>query len=234
MRKLTFERLKSLPEYKPAHKVYYKKYIFCVRLKPVNWKILTGWKDALELEGEVKRWLKKNKDIDCRTRFDCHLAIYIKDLQGLEKVYNKFKKHITTIEAPINDKHQDTMIDDLSITVREKLFHREYRYKVSSTLYKHSMHEWDDLISTCIESFDEDAFLLNKTLRDHRKYNDESLVSGITNTNRVVKPRYNTFIPYRATGSIYLKEYDDLCTLHLMFKDIITDSKKVVLKSELE
>ena len=45
---------------------------------------------------------------------------------------------------------------------------------------------------------------------------------------------YRTFMPYTATGSIYLENHDDVVTLHMMYKQYITTSQKVITFDELE
>jgi hypothetical protein len=181
---------------------------------------------------EVKRWLKRYADFEYRTRHDCHLALYLEDIDAVSRVFNRYKNEIKTIEGPVSEKHQDTMVSDLNVTVREKLFYNEYRYKVSSYLYRNSMDAWIELIETCESSFEEGSYRFNPMLRNYvrNKQIDQE------NQNKTPQSlfRMHRWIPFSGTATIYLKDYDDVCTLHMLFKNIITSTTKITLKSELE
>ena len=235
MTKLTYSQLKKLPQYQIAHKMYYKKYPICVRFPN---SIYAGshwgseqWVLETKKASEVKRWLKKYCDFDYRTRYDYHFAIYLKDIESLSKVYHRYKTEIQTIEAPATESHRDMMIEDLNITVREKLFYGDYRYKISSYLYRNEMDAWLEMIDVIESSFGEESYRMNPTLRNYaeNKKLDEKLQSG--SHNGLLRMR--RWLPFSGTATVYLKEYDDVCTLHMMFKNVISSTTKIVLKSEL-
>lgn len=238
MTNLTFEQLKKLPQYKIAHKMYYKKFPFCVRFysRLQNYDRWDFNSDAFKADlfatAEVKRWLKRYTDFEYRTRHDCHLALYLKDIDAVSRVFNRYKDEINIIEGPVSEKHQDTMVSDLNVTVREKLFYNEYRYKVSSYLYRPSMDAWIDMLETCEASFEKDSYRLNPTLRNYIR--NKQMEEEAQNKTPQSLFRMHRWIPYSGTATIYLKEYDDVCTLHMLFKNIITSTTKIILKSELE
>lgn len=235
--KLKYEQLKNLSQFKIAHKLYYKKYPFCVRLFSSvgihRWDFASeDWFRDYRRTSEVRRWLKLHADFDYRTRHDMHLAIYLPDIDALSLVYNRYKNEIETVEGPINEQQTDTMLNDLSITVRDKLFYNKYRYKVSSYLYRSDMDQWTDLLEVCESSFEKENYKLNPTLKNyiHNKMIDQEM--------RNKQPRSlfrgRRWLPYAGTATVFLTDYDDVCTLHLMFKNIISDTTKIILKSELE
>lgn len=222
MTKLTFEQLKKLPQYKIAHKVYYKKYPFCVRFNEddrmsVYSSEYTSWVSTAR---ERKKWISKNIKHSHRSRFDYHVAFYFEDISDVGTVFEKFKDEITTIEAPLNDNHKDTIVSDLNITTRKYLFHKEYRYKIQLHPHYSGYHgnivtnnDMQDVLSLC-ENFDDGSYKLNSYL--------SRVKSGF-------------FIkPYYGSGSVFLKNYEDVCTLHLIHKNIISSTTKIILIDELE
>ena len=222
MKKLTFEQLKKLPQYKVAHKVYYKKYPFCVRFNE-DIKITsyydhryTSW---ISTARERKKWILKNINHSHRSRFDCHAAFYFEDISDVAVVFEKFKDEITTIEAPVNENHKDTIVSDLNITTRKSLFYKEYRYKIQlysfyRGYYKNavSIDDLKEFLSLC-KDFDDGSYKLNSFLSTYS-------VNGIR--------------PYYGSGAVFLKNYEDVCALHLIHKNIILSTTKIILIDELE
>jgi hypothetical protein len=216
--------------------MYYKTYPICVRFTRSLWDSEEWTKartESVKKASEVKRWLRKCCDFDYRTRgrYDYHFAIYLKDIEALDKIYQRYKKEITVIEAPATESHRDMMIEDLNITVREKLFYSDYRYKISSYLYRNDMDVWLEMIDVIKNSFEEESYRMNPTLRNYveNKKLDEKLQSR-PQTGSLIMRRW---LPFSGTATVYLKEYDDVCTLHMMFKNVISSTTKIVLKSEL-
>jgi hypothetical protein len=231
---LTFEQLKKLPQYKIAHKMYYNKYPICVRFVSTMTTYSYGteaWLDDLKQSKEVRAWLKKYCEFDYRTRHDYHLAVYLKDVEGLSKIYQRYKKIIVAIEAPANESHHEKMIDDLNITVRDKLFYNEYRYKIKSYLYRADMDRWEELIDVVESSMDEDSYRMNPMLREYKQNKQLDEEMQLNSTQSIL--RMHRWLPYSGTATVYLKDYDDVCTLHMMFKSIITSTTKIILTSEL-
>jgi hypothetical protein len=230
----TFEQLKKLPQYKIAHKMYYKKYPICIRFSSDEHNGMTGilaWSSSLKKAIEIKSWIQENCKGDYRTRHDYHLAVYLKDIEMLNKIYQQYKKIITSIEAPSTESHHNKMIDDLNITVRDKLFYNEYRYKIKSYLYRADMDQWEELIDVIEGSMEADSYRMNPMLREYKQ--NKRLDEDVKSKSPQSILRMHRWIPYSGTATVYLKEYDDVCTLHMMFKDIITSTTKIILKSEL-
>jgi hypothetical protein len=231
---LTFEQLKKLPQYQIAHKMYYKKYPICVRFASYTTIHAYGseeWQKEMKQSAEIRLWLRKCINFDYRTRHDYHLAVYLKDIEGLSKIYQRYKKIIDRIEAPANEFHHEKMIDDLNITVRDKLFYNEYRYKIKSFLYRSEMDQWEELIDVVESSIDEDSYRMNPMLREFKQNKQLDEEVQLKSPQSIL--RMHRWLPYSGTATVYLKDYDDVCTLHMMFKDIISSTTKIILKSEL-
>ena len=58
--------------------------------------------------------------------------------------------------------------------------------------------------------------------------------SGVPGFQRNLFNGHRFSMPYTATGSIYLINHDDVVTLHLVYKQYITNSQKVITFDELE
>jgi hypothetical protein len=94
------------------------------------------------------------------------------------------------------------------------------------------MDAWIDMLETCEASFEKDSYRLNPTLRNYIR--NKQMEEEAQNKTPQSLFRMHRWIPYSGTATIYLKEYDDVCTLHMLFKNIITSTTKIILKSELE
>jgi hypothetical protein len=228
MTKLTYEQLKNTDQYRVVQKLFYKRYPIAVRFFRSENSLIDF--SAYQKIREIKRWLKVNNSFDYRTRIDYGLSIYLPDMESLSRVFNRYRYEIEFIDAPLSDKHHDVMVNDLTIVVRKKLYYNTYRYKVSSNLWRNDMVKWNDMITLCQDSFDQTDYKLNNILSFYLNYKDDI---NATTQNGLLWP-YRPRLPYNATGTIYLKNYDDVCTLHLICKPIITSTSKVTLISELE
>ena len=211
---LTYEQLRNTSQYRRSDKLYFNKYPFVVRFfRSSDWN--ERYQNYYRISG-VKRWLEKNNNFDYRTRVDYGLSVYLADLDSLHRVYNKYHNEIEYIDGPVSKKHQTTLETEPTVAVRKRLFYNQYRYKVSSNLLRSDMDKWAGMIELCEDSFDQDSYKLNSMLKYYMHH---------------VNHKY---MPWSGTGTIYLKNYDDLCTLHLMYKNIITSTTKVMLEQELE
>jgi|14BtaG_2_1085337.scaffolds.fasta_scaffold00106_11 hypothetical protein len=233
--KLTYKQLRDIPQYRTTNKLYFKKYPFVVRFfRAADWN--DRYQNYYRIVS-VKRWLEKNNHFDYRTRTDYGLSIYLEDLESLYRVYKKYYNEIEFVDGPISDKHQTTMETEPTVSVRKQLFYNKYRYKVSSHLVRSEMDKWTSMIELCQDSFDNDNYKMNSTLKNYinnkEYYKNRMGVRGISAPSFGGYNQYN-MMPWSATGTIYLKKYDDLCTLHLMYKNIISSTTKVMLDHELE
>ena len=219
----TYEQLKKLPVYRVAHKMYYNKYPFCVRFKAEKRPNHYYFRN-FDLETNVKTFLS-GKSAEYRSRYDMSLAIFLLDIDTVEQLYKKFKDRIVSIEAPMNEAQHDKMVEDLNITVRKKLFYKEYRYKIKFCFWKKYNDRGTasvalELLDTCKNSFENENYRLNYSL--------ERLAA------RAKSGTVHELSPYWGDGTIYFKNYDDVCTIHFLFKNSIDKTTKIVLEKELE
>ncbi len=226
---LTYEQLKNKSQYRTSNKLYFNKYPFVVRFFRAE-----DWNERYQNYhriASVKRWLEKNNKFDYRTRVDYGLSVYLADLDSLQRVYNKYYNEIEFVDGPLSEKHQTTLETEPTVSVRKRLFYNQYRYKISSHLLRSEMDKWLGIIELCQDSFEQDNYRLNSVmLKYYLHYKDYDFLRR-SSTNG-----YRKFhmIPWSGTGTVYLKNYDDLCTLHLMYKSIISSTTKVMLEHELE
>ena len=104
---------------------------------------------------------------------------------------------------------------------------------------------FEEMQEFCLDSFEYGDYKLNDTFRItsksfQKKMNQlwsrnqnqirlhrKALNPSWKNHNPIYRP------PYTATGSIYLVNHDDVVTLHMVYKQYITKTQKVVTLDEL-
>ena len=156
--------------------------------------------------------------------------MYLLNLDDLARILDMYQNDIAVVEAPINDNHSDTMCDDVKFIVRNRLYYNKYRYRICSELQRSEMDSWIEFVNV-IKDFDSGTFKINEMLANYLYFKSKTIMVP----NRSGGPSYTSYsLPYIANGIVYLTNYDDVCTLHLMYKSIITDTKKVILEHELE
>lgn len=224
MTQLTYTQLTSLKQFKPVEKLFYKKFPFRATL--------SGETLAIDKEDDsyfskmivlntlyykkINPWLTNEKIVH-KKRSDYSLFLYFLNLEDFSKFYNEYVNLITKIEGPINENQATAMNHDLSIVVRKNLFYKDYTYKLEFNCNRNELDLYTELDEFCRESLSEGDYRYNFVIKDF-----------IENTYQ------KTYYPYWSKGALYLKNYDDLCTLHIMFKSRISETKKVLLTSDLE
>jgi hypothetical protein len=220
MAEFKYEQLKKLPVYQVAHKMYYNKYPFCVRFKAER-KPNHYYFRNFDLETNVKSFLV-DKGVEYRSRYDLSLAIFLVDIKSVDQLYKKFKDHIVSIEAPMNETQHDKMVEDLNVTVRKKLFYKEYRYKIKFCFWRKTSDpdKAFEVIETCRTSFEKENYRFN--------YSFERLAA------RAESGTSHKLTTFWGDGTIYFKDYNDVCTMHFLFKDSISKTTKIILEDELK
>lgn len=236
MTTLTYEQLNNDSRFTLATKPWYGSFPFRISFQGHDWRQNTlfsqGFHETFWQNRKVLKFLQENEK-DYRFRNDTTFNVYLKDLNTVQCLIEEFDDTVTAISGPLSKTHNDMMISDLTQSFRKKLYYNVYRYKVSTKLYRYhdNMDEFIDMSEFVVDSFDENNYMLNSTLKHYSKWKEleQKYTGSITNN-------YNNYrhIPYSATGTVYLKEYDDVCAMHLMFKHIITSTSKVVLIEEIE
>lgn len=234
-----FEQVRALPGYQISSKLFYKKYPYKINLLRhddfyrvkfsnqdlENYGINTPksfFNAMYELKSHVSKFLTQ-ENIPCRLRADCSVGIFLEDAESALKVYNRYRDLVSILEGPMNEKQVDTMIEDLNVVVRKSLFHREYRYKLDTSMYRFEDFSpiLKDMISLCENSFEQDSYKLGYSTQRYVDYFNETA-------------RTPNYIPYFGNGGFFFKNYQDVCTFHMLFKKYITKTTKTVLHSELK
>lgn len=229
MTKSIYEQLKKDTRFCIASKIWYKEYPFRITFKRWN------------LDIETLNYYHRNQDInrtitnlghEFKSRNDMTYNLYLKDESAVTDVLKLFNKDILEIWGPVNETQKDMMIEDLTCTVRKKFFYNKYQYKVSFEMYRYSndMDTFIEIADFVKDSFLEGTYYLNTVLQNYARWKeiDQSIVKSSNPFS------FHPRLPYRATGTVYLKDYSDVCTLHLMFKNDITSTTKVVLIEKIE
>lgn len=240
MTKSISEQIRSRQDFKLNTKVYYRLHTWRVSLHQPSWKSEgSQLKEAWYRNRDIEKHLKNNESNSWKTRADRSFFIYLSKPDIIQDIIDKWGEYIIEINGPLNDKHQDIMLEDLQIVTRHKLWYNKFRYKISSTRYGLPEQEiFQDMQGLCVDSFEPGTYKLNdtfrKTSKSHQKkirlqHNTMGSLKG--NWQRAI---FRNPMPFTATGSIYLMNHDDVVTLHLMYKKYITRSQKVVTFDELE
>ena len=116
-----------------------------------------------------------------------------------------------------------------------------------STRFGHHEQEiFEQMQEFCEDSFERDDYKLNDTFRiTSKSYQKKMNALWASKANkrqqvmgRALNPSWKMHnpiyrSPYTATGSIYLVNHDDVVTLHMVYKQYITKTHKVVTLDEL-
>lgn len=231
---LSFKQLSEDPRFTIATKPWYGKYPFRITFLSHGWDgslFDSGWKERYFRNRSIIKLLDENEE-DFRFRNDRNFNIYLKSLESVNYVLSEYSDIILHITGPISQQHSELMMNDLTQSFRDKLFYNQFKYKVSAQIGKWTgdMDKFLEMSEFVINSFEKNNYYLNSTLKRYPYWKElEELHKNSYSYGRSFQR-----IPYSATGTVYLKEYDDVCAMHMVFKDIITSTTKVVLIEDLE
>jgi len=236
------EQIRSRRDFRLNTKVYYKKHTWRVAFYQPNWRDADNLlKDAWYRNRKIDELLRNYETESWKTRADASYFVYLTRPNIIPKLLELWGEDIIEITGPINSKHQDIMLEDLQVVTRRKLWYNKYRYKISSQRHGQTEQEiFQDMQEFCIDSFEPGTYKLNDTFRKTSKSYQKRMAlaaakfttaSGYSQRN--LFNGMHSFLPFTATGSIYLENHDDVVTLHLMYKKYITKSLKVVTFDEL-
>lgn len=228
---LTFEQLNKDTRYTQSEKSWYKHYPF--RLSMEGWWLFNDERNSFATRvpflREVRNFCAEN-DMKCRN--DSRFQIYCKTLRDVTKVLSRWDEEIIQICGPISQSHHDMILDNLNVVVRDRLYYKDFRYKISSYLYRNEMHNFTDMKSFVVDNFEHDDYKMNPMIKNYdRNLELETKLSQSSSFGSFAWRR--RFLPYSGTGTVYFKNYEDMIAYKFAFNEWITDSKKVVLKSEI-
>lgn len=236
------KQIRSRPEFKLNTKVFYKKYTWRVAFFQPSWrdKNRIAIQDAWYRNRQIIELLENTELCGFKTRADSSYFVYLTRPDRIPELLELWGEDIIEILGPINERHQDIMLEDLQVVTRKKLWYSQYRYKISSTQHGTTDQAvFQEMQEFCDESFEHGTYKINNVLKRSSKTAQQRLKQLQANYTTASGYQGSLFgayrwMPYTATGSIYLTSHDDVVTLHMMFKPYITTSQKVVTFDELE
>ena len=250
MTKLISEQIRSRPDFRYGTKLYYKTHIWRVALYQPNWHC----EDKKQLQEIwyrnrcIEEHLKATETTSYKTRADRSFFVYLTRPDAISWIIDDYDEDILEINGPVNSKHQDILLNDLTVITRPRLWYKKFRYKIMSTRYGPREQEvFEEIAEFCQDTLEHGTYKLNDTFRitskSHQKRmnqlwskqtnprNGHKIRPGLNPSWKNHNPIYKS--PFTATGSIYLVNHDDVVTLHMVYKKYITRTNKVVTLDEL-
>jgi len=245
MTKLTLEQLKTDSRYSKTVSPWYKDYLYKLTVSSSG----IWWNDNKEefshsereskinLISNMRRWCDKENILEnkkYRTRHDWSVFnIYCKNIEDVEAFLTDWGDYVKTIHAPINEKHEKSLLENTNSVVRAQLFYKKYRYRIKSWKRRSDMDIWTEMAEFIYDNFDSDSYHMNNLLRESKKnlelYNKIAGKSGFVSA----LGRIHRYVPYSGDATVYFKNYDDMVTFRMTFMSDITDVVKVVTTDEL-
>lgn len=206
------------PRYHTANTVWYRDHPFRVSIKShLNRECGDDSSRLRKLNQDIKRCLNK-QNIVFRRRIDWTVInFYVKTEEDVNYILNLADSDVIEIHGPVSDAHKNVMVSQINTVVRKDLFYKKYPYKLKFEKRKNELEFFDTLNEFVDENFAPEDYKLNEVLR---------MANGTLKSQSTYR--------WINTGIIYLKNYDDVCTLHMIFKEHITKTMKVVLFKDLE
>ena len=250
MTKLISEQIRSRPDFTYGTKPFYKKHTWRVALVQPHWseKEKSLLQEIWYRNRCIEDYLKTNDSGSFKTRADRSYFVYLSRPDSRQRIIDNYNSQIEYINGPVNTKHQDILLNDLTVVTRPRLWYKKFRYKIMSTRYGERDQEiFEEMQNFCLDSFDYGDYKLNDTFRITSKSYQKKMnqlwqrKANQQNSQQIRKalnPNWRQFnsvyrSPYTATGSIYLINHDDVVTLHMVYKKYITKTQKVVTLDEL-
>jgi hypothetical protein len=226
-----------------------------VALRQPSWRTVDAKRDKVELQEIwyrnrcIQDYLKENETNSYKIRADRSYFVYLVKPDSIAWIIDNYNDQIEFINGPVNTKHQDILLNDLTVVTRPRLWYKKFRYKIMSTRYgEHDQEIFEEMQNFCLDSFEYGCYKLNDTFRITSKSYQKKMnqlwqrTANAQNSQPIRKtlnPNWKQFnavyrTPYTATGSIYLVNHDDVVTLHMVYKKYITKTQKVVTLDEIE
>ena len=250
MTTLISEQIRSRTDFSYGTKLFYKCHTWRVALYQPDWRC----EDRKQLQDiwfrnrQIEKYLKQTETTSYKTRADRSYFIYLARPNAIQWIIQNYNDDIQFINGPVNSKHQDILLNDLTVVTRPRLWYKKFRYKIMSTRYGPREQEvFEEMAEFCQDTLEYGTYKLNDTFRitsksyqkkmnqlwSRRKnaVNGQKIRQALNPSWKNHNPIYRS--PYTATGSIYLVNHDDVVTLHMVFKKYITKTHKVVTLDEL-
>ena len=233
-------------DYKNSTKLYYKTFAFNLSMKHINiWHHIyrdqaseQDTQDIRQLHYQFNNIYNKftrlldSKNIEYRTRRELNFNLYFNDPEVFELALKSFNEYIIEIFGPVHDNHLTTMKNSRKIVVRENLWYKKYRFKIS---YRGTTEFQETVIPSIME------------YKDSLSDNEIKLSSNIYRIlDNKMKPSYttSTFTNFRRfhyrgvqpwhTCTVYLDNEENYVMYKMMVPGESDTEHEILLLSELE
>jgi hypothetical protein len=235
MTQSALEQLKAHKNYHISKEVWYNKFPY--RLSFLGYwitseeleKLGTDNSSVRKMQRNIKTFLKnKLVPIEYRIRGSDSFCVYLKTAEDVVTVMSIVDSvFLREITGPISEKQESIMLSDVNVLVKQSLYYKKYRYKVDIVRFRDSADFLAELKDFVVSNFEEDTYKLSQGFRDYETFRSNGIPASVS----IFGSMYVG--PWRYHGSVYLKNYEDLCTLHMMYKKEINKTTKIVTTSEV-
>ena len=223
MTKLLFTQLKSDSRYHVTPRAWYRNYTYRIKFDGDNLF------ERLHISKYVSLLIQNQHPYKSRWA-GYNFCIYLQSPEAVFDLLNSFGNTVIEIMGPATPSHASLLVNDETTILRDKLYYGEFRYKISMIKYRdRDMKVFGEVHDFILDSFDVNIYRCNSALRNYRRLAEIDSENARKSRSSV----YWSNFAWRATGTVYLKNYDDVCLLHLMFKEHIDSSTKIILIEEL-
>lgn len=233
----TLEQIKNTVPYTVSQKPWYKEYPFRIAFIGEFFNSDSLIRTKYRILHRAVRLTLASQNISYRKRDDYNFYIYLKSSSDVSAIVQLYAKDIIDVAGPYSENHKDAMLNDLTLLVKDHLFYKHYRYKVSFRLFRTDMDFFEEIAEFVTDNFEHGTYKLNSAITDYSKLKrTKSKKLGPVTGSPALASWYtlNSVLPYVSTGTVYLKNYEDLCTIHMMYKSKITNTVKITLNQEIE
>ena len=223
MTKLLFTQLKSDSRYHVTPRAWYRNYTYRIKFAGDNLF------ERLHINKYATLLIQNQHPY--KSRWGGHnFCIYLQTPEAVSDLLNSFGDAVIEIMGPATPSHASLLVNDETTILRDRLYYGEFRYKISMMKYRRDMEVFGEVHDFILDSFDANIYRCNSALRSYRRLNE---IDSANVGRSLSSMRHWPVLPWRATGTVYLKNYDDVCMLHLMYKEHIDSSTKIILIEEL-
>jgi hypothetical protein len=236
MTQSALEQLKAYKNYHISKEVWYNKFPYRLSLLG-HWtkeKLLDelglNHSNVYKIHSVVKKFLKnKTVPIEYRVRSgEYAFCVYLKTAEDVITVMNIIDPvFLLEVQGPVSEKQESIMLNDINVLIKDSLYYKKYRYKIDVIRYRTHAEFLAELKDFVVSNFELDTYKLSQGFKDYEVFHSNNKPASVS----IFGSMYTG--PWRYHGSVYLKNYEDLCTLHMMYKNEINKTTKIVTTSEV-
>lgn len=233
-------------DYINSTKLYYKTFAFNLTLKHINiWHHANrqhasaqDFEDVRQLHCQFNTLYRKftklldSNNIEYRTRREINFNLYFNDPNVFDLAIKSFSENIIELNGPAHNEHLSAMRNNRKVVVRENLWYKKYRFKVS---YRGTSDFQDFVVPSLLEykkSLTEDEIKLSSNIYriiDNR-YKPAYTTAAFGNFKRFY---YKGVQPWH-TCSVYLDNEENYVMYKMMVPGESESEHEILLLSELE